>query len=85
MEGNAFPPYCPLVISHIKTGTLNFFDLLDFALLFLMQHYVRKLNNLQYSMIRATIPSSFLRFVLILKCYVLENITVLISEKCPYL
>ena len=33
---------------------------------------------------KATIPSLFLRFVLILH-YVLENITVLISKKCPYL
>jgi len=33
---------------------------------------------------RATIPSLFLRFVLILKYYVLENIAVLISKKCPY-
>jgi len=36
-------------------------------------------------MSRATIPSLFLRFVLILQCYVLKNITVLISKKCPYL
>ena len=34
---------------------------------------------------RATILSIFLRFVLILKYYVLENITVLISKKCLYL
>ena len=34
---------------------------------------------------RATIPSLFLRFVLSLQCYVLENITVLISKKCLYL
>jgi len=34
---------------------------------------------------RATIPSLFLRFVLILRYYVLENINVLISKKCPYL
>jgi len=35
--------------------------------------------------VRATISSLFLRFVLILQYYVLENITVLISKKCPYL
>jgi len=34
---------------------------------------------------RASIPSLFLRFVLILQYYVLVNITVLISKKCPYL
>jgi len=34
--------------------------------------------------IRATIPSLFLRFVLILQYYVFENIN-LISNKCPYL
>ena len=34
---------------------------------------------------RATIPSFFLRFVLILQCYVLENFTVRIFKKCPYL
>jgi len=34
---------------------------------------------------RATIPSLFLRFVLVLKYYVLENRTVLISWQCPYL
>jgi len=34
---------------------------------------------------RANIPSLFLRSVLILHCYVWENITVLISKKCPYL
>jgi len=33
----------------------------------------------------STIPSLFLRFVLILQYYVLENVTVLISQKCPYL
>jgi len=34
---------------------------------------------------RATIPFLFLRFFLILQYYVLENITILISKKCPYL
>jgi len=34
---------------------------------------------------RAAIPSLFLRFVLILQFYVLENIAVLNSKKCPYL
>ena len=34
-------------------------------------------------MVRATIPSLFLRFVLILQYYVLENISLLISKKCP--
>jgi len=38
-----------------------------------------------YHIGRATIPSSFLRFVLMLHYYVLENINVLISKKCPYL
>jgi len=33
---------------------------------------------------RATTPSLFLRFVLILQCYVLENMTALISKKRPY-
>jgi len=33
---------------------------------------------------RATTPSLFLRFVLSFQCYVLENITVLISKKCLY-
>jgi len=37
------------------------------------------------AIVRAIIPSLFLRFVLILQCYVLENITVLISKTCPYL
>ena len=32
---------------------------------------------------RASIPSLFLRFVLILKVYILEKIIVLISKKCP--
>jgi len=36
-------------------------------------------------MARATIPSLFLRFVLILQCHVLVNLKVLISKKCPYL
>jgi len=40
------------------------------------------LGNL-WSIDKATIPSLFLGIVLILKYYVLENITVLISEKCP--
>ena len=31
------------------------------------------------------LPSLFLGFVLILQYYVVENITVLISKKCPYL
>ena len=40
----------------------------------------------EYSpMYRATILSLFLRFVLVLQYYVLENITVLISKKCPHL
>jgi len=34
---------------------------------------------------KATAPSLFLRFVLIFQYYVLENIPVLISKKCPYL
>ena len=33
---------------------------------------------------RASIPSLFLRFVLILKVYILKKIIVLISKKCPY-
>ena len=35
-------------------------------------------------MCRASIPSLFLRFVLILKVYILEKIIVLIFKKCPY-
>jgi len=43
-------------------------------------------SSVQDSLIyKATIPSLFLRFVFILKYYVLENITALISKKCPYL
>jgi len=38
-----------------------------------------------YHIGRATTPSLFLRFVLILHYYVLENINVLISKKFPYL
>jgi len=42
-------------------------------------------NSLKESLIgRASIPSLFLRFVLILKVYTLEKIIVLISKKCPY-
>jgi len=37
-----------------------------------------------YAIIRASIPSLFLRFVLILKVYILKKIIVLISKKCPY-
>ena len=37
-----------------------------------------------YFIARAAITSLFLRFVLFLKVFALENIFVLISKKCPY-
>ena len=45
-------------------------------------HILRKVS---WVIGRATITPLFLRFVLILEYYVLENTTVLISKKCPYL
>ena len=56
-------------------------------------HIVGKQDNNKYIVVlffvfdlgRATISSLFLRFVLMLQYYVSENVTVLISKKCPYL
>jgi len=38
-----------------------------------------------FDIVRATMPSLFLRFFLTLQYHVLENVNVLISKKCPYL